>query len=137
VSADNFIGVYRDENLWVVCYGFMSALKDDDGYRGQEIARYETCGEAYQAASLVVGGWVEYGLIDLDERRLSLAPNDGHGYSVADIRELLDRCGCGRYSLAEVEDAFGGLSVHDRGVVGLWLKRLVSPSPDVAGVNGA
>jgi hypothetical protein len=85
VSADNFIGVYRDLRQadnpeYVVCHGFMSPLCEaesqefkhhyPDGYWGEVIDTYKDEATAYEAAfaALREESIVEYGVIELETR---------------------------------------------------------------------
>jgi hypothetical protein len=80
MSADNFIGVYRHGDEWVVCHGMMSPLVDagseefghhyPDGYWGSERSRHPSEDEAWAAASKAYKdeSIVEYGVISLGVR---------------------------------------------------------------------
>jgi hypothetical protein len=41
MSADNYIGVYKLHESWVVCHGFASSEEEDCQYRGSTLSTHE------------------------------------------------------------------------------------------------
>jgi hypothetical protein len=67
MSADNYIGVGKDNEGWFVSHGFMSPANDDCQYKGTILSRHSTEDEAtiaaFQAAKEEL--ILEYGVISL------------------------------------------------------------------------
>jgi hypothetical protein len=73
VSADNFIGVYKrtSDDYWIVCHGFMTILDENEMYRGSFVSAHVSKQDALEdALSRARYEIVEYGVIELEERRL-------------------------------------------------------------------